>query len=161
SVLRTVEQAVGLAPQRIALFGYAHVPWLKPHQRLLPAAELPDATARWAQAEAAAGHLQALGYLWIGLDHFALPGDGMAKAAEAGLLRRNFQGYTTDGAETLLGFGASSIGALPQGYVQNAADSRTWAEGVAAGRLPIARGVALTEEDRLRRYVIERLMCDL
>lgn len=161
SVLRTVEQAVGLAPQRIALFGYAHVPWLKPHQRLLPAAELPDGAARWAQAEAAAGHLQTLGYLWIGLDHFALRGDGMARAAEAGLLRRNFQGYTTDGAETLLGFGASSIGALPQGYVQNVADSRAWAEGVAAGRLPVACGVALTAEDQLHRHVIERLMCDL
>ncbi len=161
SVLATIELADGLGAQRITLFGYAHVPWLKPHQKLLPAAELPDSPARWAQAMAAAERLQALGYRWIGLDHFALEGDSMATAAREGRLRRNFQGYTTDGAEALIGFGASAIGTLPQGYVQNATDARVWREMLEAGRLPIARGVALEEEDRLRRHVIERLMCDL
>jgi Coproporphyrinogen III oxidase and related Fe-S oxidoreductases len=85
----------------------------------------------------------------------------MAKAARAGRLRRNFQGYTTDSAETLLGFGASSISALPQGYVQNAAEVKAWQAALQAGGLPVARGIALSEEDRLRRHVIERLMCDL
>ena len=161
SLLRTIDLAIGLAPQRIALFGYAHVPWLKPHQQLLPAADLPGPAARWDQAMGAAERLQALGYDWIGLDHFALPGDDMAEAARAGRLRRNFQGYTTDCAETLLGFGASAIGRLPQGYVQNIAEVKDWEAAVGSGYLPIARGLALDDDDRLRRLVIERLMCDL
>jgi len=161
SLLRTIDLAVGLAPQRIALFGYAHVPWLKPHQQLLPAADLPGPAARWDQAMGAAERLQALGYDWIGLDHFALPGDDMAEAARTGRLRRNFQGYTTDDAETLLGFGASAIGRLPQGYVQNIAEVKEWEAAVGGGDLPIARGIALDDDDRLRRFVIERLMCDL
>jgi oxygen-independent coproporphyrinogen-3 oxidase len=161
SVLATIEQAHALGPQRIALFGYAHVPWLKPHQKLLPAAALPDSRARWSQSMAAARRLQELGYSWIGLDHFALPKDAMAEAARAGRLRRNFQGYTTDSAQTLLGFGASSISALPQGYVQNAAEVKAWQAALQAGSLPVTRGIALSAEDRLRRHVIERLMCDL
>ncbi|HEX4572579.1 MAG TPA: oxygen-independent coproporphyrinogen III oxidase [Dongiaceae bacterium] len=161
SLLHTIDLAIGLEPQRIALFGYAHVPWLKPHQRLLPAADLPGPAARWDQAMGAAERLRALGYEWIGLDHFALPGDDMAEAARTGRLRRNFQGYTTDDAETLLGFGASAIGRLPQGYVQNIAEVKDWEVGVGGGDLPIARGIALDDDDRLRRLVIERLMCDL
>jgi len=161
SLLRTIDLAFGLAPQRIALFGYAHVPWLKPHQQLLPAADLPGPAARWDQAMGAAERLQALGYDWIGLDHFALPGDDMAEAARRGRLRRNFQGYTTDDAETLLGFGASAIGRLPQGYVQNITEVKEWEAAVGGGDLPIARGIALDDDDRLRRLVIERLMCDL
>jgi len=161
SLLHTIDLAIGLEPQRIALFGYAHVPWLKSHQRLLPAADLPGPVARWDQAMGAAERLQALGYEWIGLDHFALPGDDMAVAARTGRLRRNFQGYTTDDAETLLGFGASAIGRLPQGYVQNIAEVKDWEAGVGSGDLPIARGIALDDDDRLRRLVIERLMCDL
>jgi len=161
SVIATVELAAGLRPHRMALFGYAHVPWMKPQQRLLPLGELPAAAARFTQATAAADRLQALGYCWIGLDHFALPDDDMTKAAEEGRLRRNFQGYTADPAETLLGFGASAIAALPQGYVQNAVEVRTWESTVSGGGLAIARGIALSEEDRLRRHVIERLMCNL
>jgi oxygen-independent coproporphyrinogen-3 oxidase len=161
SVIRTIEHAVGLAPQRVALFGYAHVPWMKPHQQLLPLAELPDSGARWEQALGAAERLQALGYDWIGLDHFARPDDSLALAARSGWLRRNFQGYTTDAAETLIGFGASSIGRLPAGYVQNLAEVRNWAGAVADGSLPIARGIAFSPDDRLRGRVIERLMCDL
>ncbi len=161
SILATVDRAAGLDPDRLALFGYAHVPWMKPHQRLMPEAELPDGEARLAQAAAAAERLQQLGYVWIGLDHFARPEDPMAIAAARGRLHRNFQGYATDPATTLLGFGASAIGALDQGYVQNEVDIRAWRTAIAAGSLATRRGVALEEDDRLRRHVIERLMCDL
>jgi len=159
--IETVDLTVGLAPQRVALFGYAHVPWMKPHQRLMPAETLPDGAERWAQATAAAERLRGANYRWIGLDHFARPEDSMAEAAAAGRLRRNFQGYTTDPARTVLGFGASAIGALPQGYIQNATDIRAWSQAIEAGRPAVVRGIALDIDDRLRRHVIERLMCDL
>jgi len=160
-LLATIDRSIELAPQRIALFGYAHVPWAKPHQRLIPEESLPGSEARWSQANAAAERLQSGGYRWIGLDHFALPDDAMSKATDEGRLRRNFQGYTTDQADTLIGFGASAIGALPQGYVQGNADLRLWSSSIDAGDLPVIRGIALDDDDRLRRHVIERLMCDL
>ena len=161
TLARTVAQALELVPDRIALFGYAHVPWLAKRQRLLPEDALPDAAARLDQAEQAAALLRAAGYQPIGLDHFALPDDAMARAARTGRLRRNFQGYTVDGAAALLGLGATAISALPQGYVQNLAETGAHARAVAAGTLPVARGYALDGEDRLRAAVIERLMCDL
>jgi len=145
----------------VAVFGYAHVPWMKTHQRMIAEDALPDGSERFEQAEAAAARLVENGYRRIGLDHFALPGDSMAKALDEGRLHRNFQGYTTDQAQALLGFGASSIGALPQGYVQNAVPLRAWADAVRHGRPAVDKGVALSDEDRLRRAVIERLMCDL
>lgn len=161
SVRQTVEQALGLDPDRIAVFGYAHVPWMKKHQTLIPEADLPGADERLAQAELVSQVLTAHGYRAVGLDHFARASDPMAQRAEAGTLKRNFQGYTTDDAPVLLGFGASSIGALPQGYVQNVSSTAQWHKAMEEGGLPIARGIALNEEDRLRRAVIERLMCDL
>lgn len=160
SVLRTVRTALSLDPDRIAVFGYAHVPWMKKHQALIPDQSLPGPDARLAQAEAIADLLTAEGYVAIGLDHFAKPTDAMARQAADGTLKRNFQGYTTDDAPVLLGFGASAIGMLPQGYVQNIAQTPGWHAALEAGGLPIARGIALTPEDRLRRDVIERLMCD-
>jgi oxygen-independent coproporphyrinogen-3 oxidase len=160
-VKETLDAVLTLKPERIALFGYAHVPWAKPHQKLIDAKDLPVAAARLEQSEAAAEHLAAEGYVRLGLDHFALPHDPLAVAAAGGRLRRNFQGYTDDPYATLIGLGASSIGSLPQGYVQNDARELTWRDTVAAGRLPIVRGVALTDEDRFRAAIIERLMCDL
>jgi oxygen-independent coproporphyrinogen-3 oxidase len=130
------------------------------NQRMIPDDALPDAGARAAQASAAAAALVAAGYEAIGLDHFALPGDALAIAARKGTLHRNFQGYTTDTAATLIGLGATSISQTPKGYVQNIAETGAWARAVANGRLPVARGVAFTPEDRLRRRVIERIMCD-
>jgi oxygen-independent coproporphyrinogen-3 oxidase len=156
----TILRADTLRPDRIALFGYAHVPWLKTHQRLIDAAALPGATERLAQAEIARGALLALGYLPVGLDHFARPHDSLARAAVEGRLRRNFQGYTTDDADALIGIGASAIGRLPQGFVQNAPDLGTYGRAIAAGAFATARGIALTPDDRLRGAVIERLMCD-
>ncbi|MDQ0505737.1 oxygen-independent coproporphyrinogen III oxidase [Xanthobacter agilis] len=161
TVTHTVEQALGLDPDRIAVFGYAHVPWMKKHQTLIPEADLPGLLERLTQAELVSDLLTGHGYRAVGLDHFARASDPMALRAEAGTLKRNFQGYTTDDAPVLLGFGASSIGALPQGYVQNVASTAQWHQAMERGGLPIARGIALTHEDRLRRAVIERLMCDL
>lgn len=160
-VRRTVEEALGLDPDRIAVFGYAHVPWMKKHQALIPEAALPGALERLEQAELVSDILAGHGYLPVGLDHFARASDPMARRAAEGTLKRNFQGYTTDDAPVLIGFGASAIGALPQGYVQNLPATPQWHKAVEAGSLPIARGIALTAEDRLRRHVIERLMCDL
>ncbi|CAN7372385.1 oxygen-independent coproporphyrinogen III oxidase [Caulobacter sp. LjRoot300] len=160
NTLSTLDQLLALRPERLALFGYAHVPWMKSHQRLIDEAALPGPQARLDQSETAAERLEAEGYVRIGLDHFALPADPMAKAQAAGTLRRNFQGYTTDPAVTLLGMGASAIGGLPQGFVQNAAHELTWRAAVKEGRLPVARGVAISDEDRFRAEIIERLMCD-
>jgi oxygen-independent coproporphyrinogen-3 oxidase len=158
---RTIEQVLTLDPGRLAVFGYAHVPHFKKHQRLIPAEALPGPEARVAQFEIAHALLSASGYAAIGLDHFAKPGDPLALAQKDGRLVRNFQGYTTDRAPALIGLGASSISALPQGYVQNLAEVPAWRAAVSEGRLPIARGIALTDKDRLRRSIIERLMCDL
>lgn len=161
NTLATLDRVLLLEPDRVALFGYAHVPWAKAHQQLIDETTLPGPVARLDQAEAAAERLSAAGYVRIGLDHFALPSDELAIAQRDGRLHRNFQGYTTDAAMTLLGFGASAISSLPQGFAQNAASEAAWRAAVNAGDLPIARGVALSDEDRFRGEIIERLMCDL
>ena len=159
SLRKTIRRALEVAPERVALFGYAHVPWMKPNQRLIPEAALPGPVERYLQQSAAAALLTDSGYRRIGLDHFALPDDALPAALARGELRRNFQGYTAEGAETLLGFGASSIGRLPSGYVQNLTKTPEWRSAIQAGRLATIRGVALTAEDRLRGEIIERLMC--
>jgi oxygen-independent coproporphyrinogen-3 oxidase len=161
SLRQTIDLAVGLEPDRIALFGYAHVPWMKAHQRLIRDEDLPGPGQRWAQAGAAAASLAAAGYEAVGIDHFARPHDALACAARAGTLRRNFQGYTTDAASHLIGFGASAISSFPAGYAQNAANVKEWLERIESGRLATVRGFALSADDRLRGEIIERLMCDL
>ncbi|MGO9674545.1 MAG: oxygen-independent coproporphyrinogen III oxidase [Methylocella sp.] len=160
ALARTVEQCLAMRPDRIALFGYAHVPWTAKNQRMIPDEALPRSAARAAQAEAAAEALVAGGYVRIGLDHFARPDDTLAIASANGKLRRNFQGYTSDPARTLIGIGATSIGRTPQGYVQNISETGAWARAIAAGELPVARGHALSAEDLLRAHVIERIMCE-
>ena len=160
-VVRSAGLAVSLAPSRIALFGYAHVPWFKPHQRLIDDAALPGAAERMTQMLAAAETLEEYGYVQIGLDHFASRGDDMLRAATTGRLRRNFHGYTTDQADALIGLGASSIGRLPQGYVQNAPDIGSYARAIDAGQFATTNGLALLADDRIRARIIERLMCDL
>ncbi|MEM8698221.1 MAG: oxygen-independent coproporphyrinogen III oxidase, partial [Pseudomonadota bacterium] len=159
SLVETIRLAAGMRPDRIALFGYAHVPWMAKKQRLIDESALPGATERLTQARASTNALIAAGYQPIGLDHFALPGDPMAEAARAGTLRRNFQGYTTDRAETLLGLGATSISRTPDGFVQNISETGAWSRAVEAGELPSGKGIALTREDRMRGQVIEQLMC--
>lgn len=160
-VVRSAELTCDLAPQRVALFGYAHVPWFRHHQRLIDEASLPGAAERLAQMNAAAEIFLARGYVAIGLDHFALPDDELATAQSQGRLHRNFQGYTTDRADALIGIGASSIGRLPQGFIQNAPDVGGYFRAVDAGRFPVVKGLALSADDRLRGDVIERIMCDL
>ncbi len=158
---QSAELALSLQPDRLAVFGYAHVPWMKSHQRKIDEAALPDALQRWRQFAMISKTLVAGGLQAIGIDHFARAEDGMAVAQRAGRLRRNFQGYTTDSSEVLLGFGASAIGALPDGYVQNSPDYNKYGAAIAAGHPATTRGLQLTAEDRLRRDLIERLMCDL
>lgn len=160
-VLREVELAAGLKPARVALFGYAHVPWMKSHQKMIDEAALPGTEERWEQFTAASDRLVQLGYVPVGLDHFALPDDSLAQALKAGSLHRNFQGYTTDRGQVLIGMGASAIGQLPQGYVQNTLPLKDYRTAIAEGRFAIRKGLALSAEDRLRADVIERLMCDL
>jgi oxygen-independent coproporphyrinogen-3 oxidase len=161
-VARTARRALDLKADRVAVFGYAHVPWMKKHQALIPEEQLPGPAERYAELNAIHRVLtHEGGYVAIGLDHYALKTDTMAEAAEARRLRRGFQGYTTDAAPVLIGFGASSIGSLPQGYVQNAPTAAAYEREIEEGRLATVRGVALTADDRLRRDVIERVMCDL
>ncbi|MDR6870362.1 oxygen-independent coproporphyrinogen-3 oxidase [Bosea sp. BE125] len=160
NVLSTVHQALSLDPDRIALFGYAHVPWMKRHQALLPEAALPGSEERAAQFEAAAARILAAGYVRLGLDHFAKPDDALCLSARAGELRRNFQGYTTDGAKALIGLGSSAISRLPQGYAQNAATVAPYRSALSSNGLATARGVPLTPQDNLRAGIIERLTCD-
>ena len=156
---RNLRLSAALQPDRIALFGYAHVPWMKKHQQLIDETALPDGPARVKQAGFAAKMLAWLGYSPIGLDHFALPDDPMALALETGQLRRNFQGYTLDEADVLLGLGVSAIGSLPLGYVQNSADFVAYAKAIRNGNFAVARGRELSNDDRLRRRAIEELMC--
>lgn len=156
-----VETVLDMAPDRLSLFGYAHVPWMKTHQNQIPDDALPDRDDRHDMMMAAANALTEAGYRWIGLDHFAREDDAMTKALDAGKLNRNFQGYTTDPCPALVGLGASSIGSMPQGYIQNHTPVRTWRAAIEAGQPGIAKGVALDNEDRMRRAIIERLMCDL
>lgn len=158
-LLQTVHGALELAPERIALFGYAHVPWMKAHQRLIDEANLPGPLARLAMAEQAHDLLIASGYRAVGMDHFVRDGTPFAAALDAQRIRRNFQGYTDDQARVLLGFGASAIGDLGVGMVQNESDIRAYARSIADGGLATARGVARDSDDRLRGAVIEALMC--
>ena len=160
-VRETIRQAHALSPARLAVFGYAHVPWMKPHQRLIDQAALPGFAERRAQAAAAHAALLDRGYQPIGLDHYARPDDELAVAARNGRLHRNFQGYTTDTSDALIGLGASAIGRLPQGYVQNAPDIAGYSRAIESGEFATVKGIALSAEDRLRAHVIERLMCDL
>ena len=155
----TIAQVLSLAPDRTALFGYAHVPWMKKHQQMIPDAALPDIRARFAQSQLAARLLNAGGLQSIGFDHFARPTDSLAMAAANGRLRRNFQGYTDDRADILIGLGASAIGQLPQGYVQNITPTGDYQKAVLAGLGATTRGFALGPADRLHGYAIEALLC--
>ena len=160
-VRHTVDLAHSLRPDRIALFGYAHVPWMKSHMKMIRDQDLPDGPARLAQATTAADRLVQLGYQKIGLDHFATEKDDLTVVREEGTLNRNFQGYTTDNAGALIGIGASSIGSLPRGYVQNVVPMHAYEETVQKGEFAVSKGIELDHNDKIRRHIIERLMCDL
>ncbi len=161
SCLDTVAQCIELRPDRLSVFGYAHIPSFKKHQRKIAEDTLPDSSERHQQSEAIAEALIDAGYVRIGLDHFALPEDNLAIAQQAGRLHRNFQGYTDDTATTLIGLGASAIGRTPDGFVQNAVSTRDYLARIAEGRLATVKGYLLTEDDRFRADLIERVMCDM
>jgi oxygen-independent coproporphyrinogen-3 oxidase len=160
-VRETARQAALLGPDRIAVFGYAHVPWFKKHQKMIRDEDLPDIDARYDQALAMSEGLCSNGYEMIGLDHYARHGDPMIAALHDGTLRRNFQGYTVDPADALMGFGCSAISSMPQGFAQSSRDMARWATAIDAGELPLDRGVAYTKEDLMRAEIIEKLMCFL
>ncbi|MDX2308405.1 MAG: oxygen-independent coproporphyrinogen III oxidase [Hyphomicrobium sp.] len=156
SVTETLARVLELEPDRIAIFGYAHLPQRLKHQRLIDAAALPDIQERYAQSQRLSRLLQRAGYRAIGIDHYARETDSLAQAP----LRRNFQGYTTDTATALIGLGASSIGRLPQGYVQNAVATADYERRVLSGHLATERGFRLSNDDAARAAAIETLMCE-
>lgn len=160
SIHKTCTLVAAMAPDRIACFGYAHLPRLKANQRRIDEVKLPSQDQRIEQAEVMSEELIGAGYVRIGIDHFARPGDALASAAAGGTLHRNFQGYTEDASGVLLGLGASSISTFTDGFVQNAADVPRYVGAIAAGSLASARGCRRDENDRQRAHIIERLMCD-
>lgn len=160
SCVETVLLCTELQPDRFSVFGYAHVPNVRPLQQRIAQGTLPGAAERHRQFEAIATTLCDTGYRRIGLDHFCLPHDAMSVAHSNGTLRRNFQGYTTDTADVLLGFGASAIGRVDQGYVQNEIGTRAYAKILGSDTLATVRGHAFTDDDRMRGEIIERIMCD-
>lgn len=160
-IAQTVQLSMQLSPDRIALFGYAHVPWMKKHMRLIRDEDLPDAVARLAQFARAEEMLTAMGLLPVGLDHFVRAGDDMYTALKKRTLARNFQGYTTDSAGTLLGLGVSSISRLPTGFSQNRANMTEYVQALKDKCLPVARGRQLSAEDGMRAEIISALMCYL
>jgi oxygen-independent coproporphyrinogen III oxidase len=158
---RTIDDVLTLNPDRLSVFSYAHVPWIKPAQKIFDdRQQLPDAEQKLAMFAVAHEKLTAAGYVDIGLDHFARPDDELAVAQREGTLHRNFQGYSTRGGASLYSFGMSSISATANSYRQNYKTLPEWRAALDAGRLPIERGVRLTDEDLRRRTIIMRLMCD-
>ncbi len=155
----TLRRIVAIRPDRLAVFGYAHVPWAKPHQRLMPAAALPDTELRVRLFLAAAEAFGEAGYRQIGLDHFALESDELARAQDGGWLYRNFQGYTVRPADDTVAFGMTSISDIGGAYAQNAHKLKDWTEAVEAGCIPVERGAAMSADDVLRRFTINRVMC--
>lgn len=156
---RTLASLVRLAPDRIALYAYAHLPERFKPQRRIAAAELPDAHAKLAMLARAQAVLAEQGYVDIGMDHFALPADSLAVAKRQGRLHRNFQGYSTQPDSDLIGLGVSAIGKVGATYSQNAKTLEAYADLLGQGRLPVVRGLALTRDDLLRRAVIMAVMC--
>ena len=161
SFAATIDEVLGLAPDRLSVFSYAHVPWIKPAQRIFDdRAQLPGPAEKLAMFAVAHEKLTAAGYLDIGLDHFAKPDDELAVALREGTLHRNFQGYSTRGGASLYSFGISSISSTADSYRQNAKSLDEWQAALDAGRLPIEKGLRLSVEDTRRRTIIMSLMCN-
>ncbi|QYK41886.1 MAG: oxygen-independent coproporphyrinogen III oxidase [Paracoccaceae bacterium] len=159
-ISQSVQKLLTLSPDRVALYGYAHVPWMSRRQQMIPSDAMPTPEERLALFETARELFVWDGYAEIGIDHFARPEDGLAQALAAGRLRRNFQGYTDDTAPTLIGLGASSISRFPKGYAQNASGTSDHTKAIRDGRFSTHRGHVFTAEDHWRARIIEALMCD-
>jgi oxygen-independent coproporphyrinogen-3 oxidase len=159
SFARTIDTVVAARPNRLAVYNYAHLPHIFRAQRMIDAKDIPSPETKLKLMELTIRRLTELGYVYIGMDHFALPDDELTVAQREGGLQRNFQGYSTRRECDLVGLGVSAIGKVGDCYAQNLKDIPTWQSVVADGKLPIWRGVSLTTEDRLRRSVIESIMC--
>jgi oxygen-independent coproporphyrinogen-3 oxidase len=161
SFARTIDDVLTLRPDRLAVFSYAHVPWIKPSQRIFEKqASLPSTEEKLRMLSTAVRKLTAAGMVYIGMDHFARTDDELAVAQREGTLQRNFQGYSTHAGASIYGFGMSSISQTGDSYRQNRKELPDYYAALDAGRLPLERGIILTEEDRIRRQVIMRIMCD-
>lgn len=156
----SVQKLLSLSPDRVALYGYAHVPWMSRRQQMIPSDSMPTPQERLDLFETARKLFVWDGYDEVGIDHFARPSDGLARAAKAGTLRRNFQGYTDDTAPVLVGLGASSISRFPQGYAQNAPATAAYIKAIRDGAFATHRGHVFKGEDLMRARIIEALMCD-
>jgi len=159
SFSRTIDTVVAARPNRLAVYNYAHLPHIFRAQRMIDAKDIPSPETKLKLMELTIRRLTELGYVYIGMDHFALPDDELTIAQREGGLQRNFQGYSTRRECDLVGLGVSAIGKVGDCYAQNLKDIPTWQSVVADGKLPIWRGISLTTEDRLRRSVIESIMC--
>jgi oxygen-independent coproporphyrinogen-3 oxidase len=155
----TLRQILDIHPDRMAVFGFAYVPWSKPHQRLLPQEALPKTEQRVQLFLQAVEAFTSAGYRLIGLDHFALESDELARAQDAGYLYRNFQGYTVRPAADTVAFGMTSISDIGGAYAQNAHKLKDWGDKIAQGIIPVERGASMSEDDVLRRFTINRVMC--
>ncbi|TKZ22115.1 oxygen-independent coproporphyrinogen III oxidase [Shimia litoralis] len=159
-ITESVQKLLSLSPDRVALYGYAHVPWMAKRQQMIPSDALPTPQERLALFETARKLFLWDNYAEIGIDHFATKEDGLAIAQANGTLRRNFQGYTDDTSDVLIGVGASSISRFPQGYAQNAPATSAHTGKIRDGQFSISRGHAFKDDDKLRSRLIEALMCD-
>ncbi|MFA5058791.1 MAG: oxygen-independent coproporphyrinogen III oxidase, partial [Opitutaceae bacterium] len=161
SFARTIDDVLTLQPDRLAVFSYAHVPWIKPSQRIFEKqANLPSTEEKLKMLSTAVRRLTAAGMVYIGMDHFARADDELAVAQREGTLQRNFQGYSTHAGASIYGFGMSSISQTEDSYRQNLKELPAYDAALDAGRLPLERGLLLSKEDRIRRQVIMRIMCD-
>lgn len=156
----TVEKTKALNPDRVAVFNFAYVPWMKPIQKKMPVEKMPSAAEKLAILQMTIAELTADGYVFIGMDHFAKPNDELAIAQRAGQLHRNFQGYTTKPESDLLGFGITSISMVQDVYLQNHKRLKDFTQALDQGELPLAKGVQLSHDDLIRRTVIMELMCE-
>lgn len=156
----SVQKLLTLNPDRVALYGYAHVPWMARRQCMIPSDTLPTPENRYALFETGRRLLNWDGYHQIGIDHFATPDDSLTIAVRSGSLRRGFQGYTDDPSDVLIGLGASAISRYPHGYAQNFGATSDYRKAIDAGDFAIHKGHALTSEDKLRARIIENILCD-
>jgi oxygen-independent coproporphyrinogen-3 oxidase len=161
SFSRTLDKVIAMEPDRFAVFNYAHVPWMKKHQKLIQEETLPQLEQRLALQKLTLEKLTEAGYVYIGMDHFARPDDELVKAQQAKTLYRNFQGYTTHKNCDILAFGASAISQTDDVYAQNVKVLSEYREMVDEGKLPVERGLRISREDKLRREAITQVMCDL
>lgn len=158
---KTIQTILDFEPERLAVFSYAHVPWMKPHQKLIHEEDLPAPEEKIGMLKLIIETLTSGGYEYIGMDHFAREDDELTRAQRSGTLQRNFQGYSTRAGADIYAMGMSSISQLPYCYAQHTKDLPAYYEAIDDERLPVVKGIALSEDDTLRRDVIMRLMCDM